>query len=172
MIKFFPKKLRDKGIGNKTDLILTIVPYMEWIDSKELRKKYFKVLPTDRRDSLSPRVCQQVNLKKLERKNVGDKVYYRRIIKKNTNPRRKFWIDGTLGFKSAIEQGKKGMKVKKVKNISIFNMTYADYEYIKNNPHNMSDNKLSLMYNVSWNTIKAIRGGKYMPVHLREQLAQ
>lgn len=160
-----PKWLRDKGISSTPELLMSMLPYMEWCTRKNLWEKYKKIIPNANKKTFDSATCKLIKSgfiesmkggvpKAHENLNPYPYSYYRRIVRsyprdKQTASR----LDGTFG----LQASKNRVKKKKVPKKSVEKLSQEDRRYIKDNPHGMSEPQLAEMFQLHLNQVRRIR---------------
>ncbi len=185
-----PPEILAKGIATQKELVMALLPYMEWVRYETLRDVFWKYVSTHRSDNpLRGYLCQLANDGLIERKYEGQPtaihgspiklsgyLYVRRISRdmqrKVSGGARELKLKGMFGFESEKKraaQAKRGKK--KPPKAAVKNLALDDFHYIRGNPNNMNTVQLSEMFNLTKGMTGKIRKG-YVPEHLRGQLVQ
>lgn len=179
-----PEEYRARGIGTQKQLIMAMLPYMEWVRYQDLRERFWKIVPHLKNDSpLANRIWLLEKDGYLEKKYEGqpkghtnDKIkmsgylYIRRIkrsMEEKPHPAR---LDGTYGLMAAQNRAKKAKAgPKKPPKTTVKNLTLEDVMYIRQKP--MTLQALAEMYGTTFERIHEIQNGR-TPQHLKAQLAR
>lgn len=181
-----PAFLRAQGIGTQRELVVALLPYMEWVKYTDLRSKFWKIVKHHRCDApLRKYLCY------LAREGVIEKAYgeapkeknnssYRlnpylfvrrikREIKKH--PFSQLKINGTFGLKKRKEQARRALGEIRIRKPGMKNLTLEDVRYIQANPLGMSARQLGEMFSLGKDSAADIRRG-HIPHHLKGRLAR
>lgn len=178
-----PEWIRDKGIATQKELVMALLPYLQWHPKQKLMTSFLTILPhaeTSPKKSfvLDRQILELMKKGLIERKYVGDPqlpvspenklhnyVYYRRISRSvphtKNNKARKALLAGTY----AIET-KKSSKSKPAPKNTNANLTMMDVELIRCDPYGMSTRQMSEMFNICQSAAWRIKRGAY-PQHLK-----
>ena len=179
-----PLKYREKGIYNQKQLIMALLPYLEWRLASDVLVKFWKIIRHQKNDRMfRTNIRRLTDAGYLEIKYEGQPekhrsglqphayLYVRRI--KQTVPKaQECLVNGTYGDKIAKKRAAIAAAPKKKKRKSpILDITAKDLVYIRDNPHGVSGRAMSEMYGICNTMIAKIKRG-YIPKHLRGQLAE
>lgn len=178
-----PYALRARGIFTQPQLIMALLPYMEWVPVKEIYQKVRRVFPNQR--SHHPAKCNIYKLRSqgyLETMLMGEPpaakngsryrlkppMYVRRISKKMPPcPHSKMTgMHGSAITKKRAEKARDANKKKAPPKHTVKTLTANDIDYIRDNPHDVSIRALAEMFNQGYKTIEKIRDG-HVPDHLK-----
>lgn len=172
------KNLEKLGIRSYVHLVICLVPYMKWTDLATIRKKYYKItgIPETKENKsfYSRYTCLLkkgvFEVQRYHRPGVNVYVSKVRRIVKDSDVKfisKRLYKAKNISIIKDIEEKKRPRENAKLKKVNARNLSYEDWLYIRENKYNINNKKLALMYNVSYEVIKAIRERSYLPVHLR-----
>lgn len=173
-----PKWIRDKGIASQRELVLALIPYLDWITNQDLKLQFEIILPHTENmdgsnDNLSSYLVQLRKAGHIETR--YDSTYinpksgmtvrrtsHRRLVKSvpKTHIAKKM-LDGTYAIpKIKIKKKRKPAKT------NVRKLTHDDVRYIQCNNLDMSGPQLAEMFNITiMMTYKIMKG--HIPRHLR-----
>lgn len=177
--RFLPAWARDKGISSQRELVLALLPYLEWCSHQDLKLRFEIILPhTEKKCGRNSRLTDSLwRLRKeglietrhedtpqTTRPELRPNPYtsHRRVVK--SAPRTHIsdsLLSGAYGLNSLKPKAKK----KKPKT-SVKNLTFDDLRYIQSNKLGMSGPQLAEMFQITNNMVYKIRRG-HVPAHLR-----
>lgn len=172
---FLPAWVRDKGISSQRELVLALLPYLEWLPRQDLKYSFELILPhTEQMDGRNPTLNRHLNtLKKNNQVEVkygevyNEKLtppsyaYYRRIVKSAPKTQlSKSLLSGTYGLKKPEKKKRKKQKA------SVKDLTFDDLRYIQSNQLEMSGPQMAEMFKITTGMVYKIWKG-HMPEHLK-----
>jgi hypothetical protein len=179
-----PQWIRDKGITTQKQLVMALLPYLEWRSKQKLTEVFLQVLPhaetSPRKSSaLDRQILELLKLGVIER-TYGETppapahspnatphqyVYYRRITRKMPRAKRAVKVTEADVSQNVITTFRTPRRRFKKSNTHI---TASDVEFIKMNPYGMSTRELGEMFRICQSTAWRISEGK-IPKHLKSQ---
>lgn len=183
-----PISLRQRGITSQAQLVMAILPYLEWVKYENLCKIFWKYIDHHHDDhTLRSLLCDLKRRGMIEKKYQGTPpvptnsknaapfqyLYIRRVTKPPSfaYPGSKAKLEGTYGIKAEKERARRARTKKKPIKHTMKNLTVDDYKFIRDNPHDMGERETGEMFNIATCKVHKIRHG-YIPAHLRGLLAR
>lgn len=180
-----PLWVREKGIATQKELVMALLPYMEWYPRVLLKKRFVDIVISKEKFSCILKELREAGLVEVKygetpitsRPELKPKpyAYYRRLARKcpRVGNAWKTMLDGTRWINGAQKRAAEAMKPLKQKpKTTMKNLTLDDLRYIQSNPAGMNDRELGEFMGVNKNWIREIKLKNYVPAHLRVQLAQ
>ncbi len=179
-----PGWIRDKGVTTQKQLVMALLPYLEWRSKQTLTEVFLRVLPhaetSPRKSSaLDRQILELLKLGVIER-TYGETppapvrspnatphryVYYRRISRKMPRAKRSVKATEAGALENAVIKSRIPRRRFKKTNV---HLTASDVEFIKCNPYGMSTRELGGMFRICQSTAWRISEGK-IPKHLKNQ---
>lgn len=179
-----PQCLLDRGICTQFELVMALLPYMEWVSYQSLRTVFWKYITTQKDDGPLRKILYTFEKEGIVEKrhegvppelNEGMKkigyLYIRRIARKRdtslSHNQREKKLKGMYGFEAEKKRAEKAKRGKAPpKKTTILTLTQNDIDCIRANPENYSDYLMAKIYNVTRSQIGKIRRG-HTPDHLK-----
>ncbi len=180
-----PEWLQRKGITTQKQLVLRLLPYLEWRSKQEVVDLFLQVLPhakssTKKSSALDRQILELLRAGLIERAYGANPptparspnatphryAYYRRVTKRMPRPKRSMMTITPEGYPP--KEVKKPKTSRKRFKKSTTCLTASDIEFIKMNPYGMSTHALGEMFRICQSSAWRIRRGK-IPKHLRSE---
>ncbi len=177
-----PEALRKKGIYTSRELVMVLLPYMEWIELKDLREKFWQF--KDHKDDGPLRyILHQLYHEKLidkkysdPAKSPGGVVLSGRLFIMRTSrtcPRTKAGsmaskMIGTCGQKAEIARAKRRKRGKVVNTSRWALLTWDEYAFIRDNPAGLTGAAMAKTAGIPRMTVYGVWNHRLMPKHLKE----
>ena len=179
--RFLPGWIRDKGISSQRELVLALLPYLEWRSNQDLKHAFEIIMPHTEPMNMDGNKFLGDIISKLRRQGIVETRYsgtvpetcqkhmkpypyveHRRVVKRVPKTH---IADALLSGQYGLKKYKKVTPRKKQKT-SVKKLTIDDLRYIQTNHLDMSGPQLAEMFNVTQAMIYKIRKG-HVPAHLR-----
>lgn len=180
-----PEWLQKEGITTQKQLVLAMLPYLEWHSKQELVELFLGVLPhvesSARKSSAFDRQILELLRAGLIERTYGAipptptrspnatphrYAYYRKVTQEIPRPKRSMMTIVPEGYPP--KEVKKPKTPRKRFKKTTTCLTTSDIEFIKMNPYGMSTRQLGEMFRICQSSAWRIRRGK-IPKHLRKQ---